>query len=258
MSAVAVCKQYTINQDVSRFGAVRRECTKGELQQSRRMETLGGMAARIAHDINYLMSLVSANLELACALPSSERQADQLARAVWGAERVRRLTQQMLSFSYKQSDGAHRAELRHLIESLESLIAQVSGTGVDVQFDLTPKPLPVMVNAGQFDLALLNLVRNAVGAMQDRGTLTISTDERDLDGEGQFVTVTVSDTGVGMTPEVMRRATEPFFTTKLRGRGTGLGLSMVQGFAEQSGGRLEMESAPNWGTRVTLVLPRCR
>jgi signal transduction histidine kinase len=256
MGAEAVYKK--TYRGVSQLGVVRREDTESEPQQSHLMETLGGMAVGIAHDINYLMTVVLANLELACAHPSSERQADQLARAVWGAERVRRLTQQMLSFSYKGSDGVRPAELRQLIEGLESLISQAAGTGIDVQFELTPKPLPVMVNAGQFDLALLNLARNAVGAMQDGGTLTICTDECDLDGAGQFVMVTVSDTGAGMTPEVMRRATEPFFTTKLRGRGTGLGLTMVQGFAEQSGGRLEIESAPNQGTRVTIVLPRCK
>jgi signal transduction histidine kinase len=238
--------------------ARRREHTEAVLQQSQRMETLGSMAAGIAHDINNLMTVVSANLELACAHPSSERQADQLARAVCGAERVRRLTQQMLSFSYKQSDSACSAELGELIEGSDSLIAQVAGTGIDIRFDLTPKPLPVMIDAGQFELALLNLVRNAVDAMQAHGTLTISTDERDLDGTEEFVAVVVSDTGGGMRSEVMRRATERFFTTKERGRGTGLGLSMVKDFAEQSGGRLEIESAPNRGTRVAIVLPRCK
>jgi signal transduction histidine kinase len=251
-------RQSTIHRDVGQFGVVRREDTEAVLQQSQRMETLGGMAAGIAHDINNLMTVVSANLELACAHPSSDRQADQLARAVREAERVRRLTQQMLSFSYKQHDGAHPAELGQLIEGSDNLIAQAAGTGVDIRFELTPKPLPVMVDAGQFDLALLNLVRNAADAMQAHGTLTISTDERDLEGAGQFVAVAVSDTGVGMASEVMRRATERFFTTKERGRGTGLGLTMVKDFAEQSGGRLEIESAPNRGTRITLVLPRCK
>lgn len=257
MDAVAVSK-HTIYRDASQFGVVQREDTEDALQRSRRMETLGGISAGVAHEINNLMTVVTANLEQACAHPNGERQATQLARAVWGAERVCRLTQQMLSFSHRQSDGERPAELGKLIEGLDSLIAQVAGTGVEVRFDLKHRPLPVTVDAGQFDLALLNLVRNAVDAMQEGGTLTISADQRDLDGAGQLVVVTVSDTGAGMLPEVIQRATEPFFTTKERGHGTGLGLSMVQSFAEQSGGRLEIESAPNRGTRVTIVLPRCR
>jgi signal transduction histidine kinase len=184
IGAVAISKQPMISRDVNQFGVVRCEDADDVLQQSRRIAMLGGMSAGIAHEINNLMTVVTVNLEQACAHASSERQATQLSRVVWGAERVRRLTQQMLSFSHRQSDGERLAELGELIEGLDSLIAQVAGTGVEVRFDLTLKPLPVMVDAGQFDLALLNLVRNAVDAMQEGGTLTISADQRDLDGAG--------------------------------------------------------------------------
>ena len=132
----------------------------------------------------------------------------------------------------------------------------VSSTGRYCGPNGTPGPAPVWLDASQLELALINLARNAVDAMPEGGQLTVRTSAIDLNETGQWIAVTVADTGEGMTPEVVRKAAEPFFTTKERGKGTGLGLSMVAGFAEQSGGRMQIESAPGQGTRITLVLPR--
>ena len=136
---------------------------------------------------------------------------------------------------------------------MDSLLRQVAGPGVAVVLDLSPTPVPAMLDVGQMQLALINLARNATDAMPQGGTMTVSTWALP-DGAG--VALAVADTGPGMAPDVLRRAAEPFFTTKERGKGTGLGLSMVSGFAPQSGGRVEIE-APGQGVRVTIKLPSC-
>jgi signal transduction histidine kinase len=145
------------------------------------------------------------------------------------------------------------------------------GKEIEVTLDLAAEPLPVRLDAGQFELAVINLARNAVDAMAqpspgggsseavarpDDRRLVLATRALDLGGAGQWITLTVADTGHGMAPEVARKAAEPFFTTKERGKGTGLGLSMASGFAAQSGGELEISSAPGQGARITLVFPR--
>ena len=126
-----------------------------------------------------------------------------------------------------------------------------------VVLELAPEPLAARIDPGQMELALLNLVRNAADAIPQGGRIVVSTRLRRYDDVtgAAAVEIAVSDTGVGMAPEVVRRATEPFFTTKERGKGTGLGLSMVNGFAEQSDGRMEIESVPGAGTTVRLVFP---
>ena len=239
----------------SQLDVTKRRQAEAVMQQSQRMEALGSMATGVAHEFNNLMTIVAGSLEQARAHPSSERQAKQLARAAWAADHAGRLTQQMLSFSRRQFHDAKPADLGSLARNLDSLMGQVAGDSVALEVSLSPEPLPVAVDAGQLELALLNLVRNAADAMPDGGRLKIST--RSLGaGDGQLLAVLeVADTGTGMTPDVARRATDPFFTTKDRGKGTGLGLSMVDGFAQQSGGRMDIESAPGQGTRVRIVLP---
>ena len=238
----------------SQLDVTKRRAAEAVLQQSQRMEALGSMATGVAHEFNNLMTVVAGSLEQARKQPSSERQAEQLARAAWGTEHAGRLTQQMLSFSGRQFHDAKPADLGALARNLDSLMAQAAGADVRLALELCPEPLPVLVDAGQLELALLNLVRNAVDAMPGGGTLTVSKAQEAKAG-GRKAVLAVADTGCGMPPEVVRRATEPFFTTKERGKGTGLGLSMVRGFAEQSGGRLDIDSAPGKGTRVSIVLP---
>lgn len=239
----------------SQIDVTKRRAAEAVLEQSQRMEALGGMAAGVAHEFNNLMTIVLGSTEQAMAAPSSERQRRQLERIEHAAQLAGRLTQQMLGFARRQFHDARGHDLGQLVRNLDSLVAQVAGPGVAVALDLAPEPLPVRLDAGQFELAVVNLVRNAADAMPGGGRITLATRLLDLDGAGRFATLLVADTGEGMAPEVARKAAEPFYTTKERGKGTGLGLSMAAGFAAQSGGRLEIDSVPGKGTRVTLVFP---
>ena len=239
----------------SQLDVTKRRAAEAVVQQSQRMEALGSMAAGVAHEFNNLMTIIRGSLEQARRDPRSEQQALQLTRAEWAADHAGRLTQQMLSFSHRQFHDLAVADLDALVRNMDSLLNQVTGSAITLTIDVPPGPMPVLVDAGQLELALINLVRNATDAMPDGGAVTVGVYPLDLDGAGSFSVLEVADTGPGMTPEVTQRAAEPFFTTKERGKGTGLGLSMVKGFAEQSGGSLEIDSAPSQGTRVRIVLP---
>jgi len=225
------------------------------MQQGQRMDALGSMAAGGAHEFGNMMTIVRGSLEQARRHPSSERQAEQLARAEWGAAQAARLTQQMLSFAHWQAPTSKLADLGELVRNMDDLMKQVAGIGIALTVDAPPEPLPVLVVASQLELALFNLVQNAADAMLEGGALTISTRRSHRCDAGEFAVLEVADTGVGMAPEVARRATEPFFTTKGRGKGTGLGLSMVRDCAEQCGGGLEIDSTMGQGTRIRIVLP---
>ena len=240
----------------SQLDVTRRKQAEAVLQQSQHMEALGSMASGVAHEFNNLMTVVMGSAQLALKRATDERQREHLERVQWAAQHAGRLTHQMLSFARRQFHDARLVDLNQLVAGMDRLLAQIAGSTVDVRFDLTPEPAPVRLDSNQLELALVNLARNAVDAMPGGGRLLVGTSVLDLDGTGPWVAVTVADTGEGMTPEVARKATEPFFSTKERGKGTGLGLSMVAGFAEQSGGRIQIESAPGQGTRITLVLPR--
>ncbi len=242
----------------SQLDVTRRKAAEELMQRSQRMEALGSMASSVAHEFNNLMTVVVGSAQQAQERAVDERQARQLERVERSARQAGRLTQQMLSFARRQFHDAQAGDLNLLVTAMDSLLAQVAGSAVEVCLDLAPEPCPVRLDAGQLELALINLARNAVDAMPDGGRLTVRTRALNEAGDdaGQSVTLTVADTGEGMAPEVARKASEPFFTTKERGKGTGLGLSMVTGFAEQSGGRLRIDTAPGQGTRITLTLPR--
>ncbi len=235
----------------SQLNVTRRREAEAVLQQSQRMETLGTMASGMAHEFNNLMTIVLASLERAAEDPDAARRAKQIERATWGAQRAARLTSQMLSFARRQFHDNKNLDVGELLREFDNILDQMAGDGVRVTLDLPPEPLVTTIDAGQMELALLNLVRNAADA-SPRGGEVIIRARPCADG----VEVVVIDAGAGMAEEVARRATEPFFTTKERGKGTGLGLSMVNGFAEQSGGRLEIDTTPGEGTAMRLVLPR--
>ena len=238
----------------SQMDVTRRREAESMLRQSQRMETLGAMASGVAHEFNNLMTIAVASVEQASARAVDERQRTQLERADWAARRAGRLTQQMLSFARRQFHDDQLTDLSERVRELDSILGQMTGPGIEIAMRLAPEKLPVRLDTGQFELALINLARNAADAMPDGGTLTLAT--RLLPGgAAPLVELEVADTGEGMPAEVMRRATEPFFTTKARGRGTGLGLSMVQGFAEQSGGALTIESTPGQGATLRLRFP---
>ncbi len=241
----------------SQLNVTRRREAEAVLQQSQRMETLGGMASSLAHEFNNLMTIVLASVERATAELDGVRRDKQLGRATWGARRAARLTDQMLSFARRQFHDNQALDVNEMLRNFDSILDQMAGSDVTVALDLAPEPLAAKIDPGQMELALLNLVRNAADAMPTGGRIVVSTRLRryDADDDASAVEIALRDTGVGMPVEVVRRATEPFFTTKERGKGTGLGLSMVNGFAEQSNGRLEIESAPGEGTTIRLVFP---
>jgi PAS domain S-box-containing protein len=240
----------------SQLDVTKRRAAEAALQQSQRMEALGSMASGVAHEFNNLMTVVVGSAQQAMEAPSNERQMQQLERIERSARLAGRLTQQMLSFARRQFHDDRAHDLNTLVRDLDSLAAQIVGKEVEVTLDLATEPLPVRVDAGQFELAVINLIRNAADAMPEGGRLTLATRVLDSQGAPRCVTLTVADTGHGMAPDVARKATEPFFTTKERGRGTGLGLSMASGFVAQSGGRLEIDSVPGEGARLTLLFPR--
>ena len=241
----------------SQLDVSRRREAEAVLQQSQRVETLGAMASSVAHEFNNLMTVVLANLERLEGEQDPIRRARQLSRARWGAERATKLTDQMLSFARRQFHDNQVLDVNATIAGCDTILDQMAGSGSTVRLELAPEPLLASLDASQLEMALLNLVRNAADASIDGGTVIVSTQRRsqgEQDGEPR-IEIAVVDRGSGMDDEVVRRAIEPFFTTKVLGKGTGLGLSMVKGFVEQSGGTLEIESGLGQGTTIRLVFP---
>ncbi len=241
----------------SQLDVTRRREAELVLQQSQRMETLGGLASSLAHEFNNLMTIVLASLERADKEGDVARRSKQLERATWGAKRAARLTDQMLSFARRQFHDNQSVDLNEMLRNFDGILDQMAGLDVQVALELADQPLMAKLDAAQLELAMLNLVRNAADATPGRGTITIATRLQPcgVPGGAPDVEISVSDQGSGMSPETVRRATEPFFTTKERGKGTGLGLSMVNGFVEQSGGRLVIETALGSGTTMRLRFP---
>lgn len=241
----------------SQLNVTRRREAEAVLQQSQRMETLGAMASSVAHEFNNLMTVVLASLERLRVVKDEMQRDKHLDRAFWGASRAGKLTDQMLSFARRQYHQNQRLDVNAMLSNFDTILRHVAGNTVQLQVELSGEKLITMVDPGQLELALLNLMRNAIDAMVDGGTVRIETRARNCDSffEQDAVEISLSDTGPGMSPEVLQRATEPFFTTKDKGKGTGLGLSMVSGFAEQSDGKLEIESVIGQGTTMRLVFP---
>ncbi|MEY9542561.1 PAS domain S-box-containing protein [Bradyrhizobium diazoefficiens] len=228
------------------------------LMMSQKMETIGQLTGGVAHDFNNLLAAVLGSLELLKKrLPTDDPKILRLVEnAMQGAVRGASLTQRMLAFARKQDLRPAVVDVRELVRGMTSLLKFEAGIGVETRF---PMHLPkVKVDANQLELAILNLAVNARDAMPDGGQITIAA--REEQGEGGlsssgYVALSVSDTGCGMSDEILKHAQEPFFTTKGVGKGTGLGLSMVHGLAEQSGGRLVLKSRPGEGTTADIWLP---
>ncbi len=239
----------------SQADVTRRREAETVLRQSQRMEALGGMAASVAHEFNNLMTIVLANLERAADGEDAERRRRQIDRASWGAQRAARLTGQMLRFARRQFHDSEVMDVNRTIADCDVILDQMAGEQVAVHLALAGEPLFAALDAGQLELVLLNLVRNASDASEPGQAVRISTGLIEQDGEAA-VEIAVADEGSGMPPLVLRRATEAFFTTKGPGKGTGLGLSMVRRFTEQCGGRLLIDSREGEGTIVRLRFPR--
>ena len=254
-----------INQDLEARVEERtreREVALRQLHESQKMESIGQLTGGVAHDFNNLLAIILGSLGLLKkAVPNDERVARLLDRAIQGAERGATLTTRLLAF-------ARRQELKITVVSLQSLMPEMLdflrhsvGPNIAIRVEVAPEVSTVEVDANQLELALINLAVNARDAMPSGGSLTIAChDETNGRALGllrdDYVCISITDTGEGMSAETLARAQEPFYTTKGIGKGTGLGLSMVHGFTAQSGGMMKIKSTPGQGTTVTLWLPR--
>lgn len=247
----------------SQLDVSRRRDSEQAFRQSQKMEAIGQLTAGLAHDFNNLLQVVNGNLELLSSRPLDERSLRYIDAARSAAERGAKLTRQLLAFARKTRLEPHAVDLSRLIADFGELIESTLGSQIDLQLNLRRRLPPVLLDADHFEMALLNIVINARDAMTEGGLLTISTRAVHLNGDaearqlpsGDYVVVEIQDDGAGMAPHVRERATEPFFTTKGVGKGTGLGLAMAHGFVQQSRGRLEIDSVVNEGTRITLLFP---
>ncbi|WP_241558007.1 hybrid sensor histidine kinase/response regulator [Falsirhodobacter deserti] len=239
------------------------EQAQEELLQSRKMEALGQLAGGVAHDFNNLLAAISSSLELLQKrLPDDPRAARLLETALQGVRRGASLTSRLLAFSRQQPLEPQAVDLTTLVRGMSDLLSLSLGSAIAIE---THAPLalpPAMVDPAQLELALLNVAANARDAMPEGGILTITFSSAEVSAGqvpglagGSYVCVILSDTGTGMDAETLRRAADPFFTTKEVGRGTGLGLSLVHGLLEESGGRLVLSSRVNEGTKAELWLP---
>jgi PAS domain S-box-containing protein len=244
-----------------------REIALAQLYESQKMETIGQLTGGVAHDFNNLLAVILGSLTLLRkVLPDDPRTARLLDGATQGAERGATLTKRLLAFARRQELKLEAVEIQKLIPDMLDFLRQSVGPGIAIEVDILPDVAPVRIDANQLELALMNLAVNARDAMPAGGTLTISCRNATKDRHssptmlpaGEYVRLSVADTGEGMNRETLARATEPFFTTKGVGKGTGLGLSMVHGLTAQSGGAMEISSQVGKGTVVTLWLSRAR
>ncbi|WP_435232409.1 PAS domain S-box protein [Methylobacterium sp. sgz302542] len=238
------------------------------LRQSQKMEAVGQLTGGIAHDFNNLLTGISGSLELLQSRIGQGRLAeiDRYVDAAQGAaRRAAALTHRLLAFSRRQTLDPKPADVNRLVAGMEELIRRTIGPAITLEVAADDALWTARVDTGQLENALLNLCINARDAMPDGGRITIETanvwfdprgaGERDLE-PGPYLSLSVTDTGTGMTPEIAAKAFEPFFTTKPMGQGTGLGLSMIYGFARQSGGQARIYSEVGEGTTLSLYLPR--
>ena len=244
--------------------AERRAELEEQIRQAQKMEAIGQLTGGVAHDFNNLLTVIIGSLEQLQRQVAAEPAKRLIQAATRGAERGARLTQSLLSFSRRQSLHPETVNLNRVIKEFGELLRGAAGDHVQLQFLLSPTVDPCRVDPAQFQAALLNLVVNARDAMPEGGgRVSIETGSVMLDAAssadvapGRYVRVTVSDTGSGMSPEVIERAFEPFYTTKEVGKGSGLGLSQVYGFVKQSGGHIDLGSESGVGTTVRIYLPR--
>jgi PAS domain S-box-containing protein len=242
--------------------------SEAALRQSQKMEAVGQLTGGIAHDFNNLLTGVTGSLEIVAKRIAEGRVSETgrfIAAAQAAAQRATALTHRLLAFSRRQTLEPKGTNVEVLARGMEDLIRQTIGPAIQFETLYHAGLWPVLVDPGQLENALLNLCINARDAMPDGGQLTIEVSNRvmnpaeDADFHlqaGEYVRICVMDTGVGMTEDVIARAFDPFFTTKPIGQGTGLGLSMIYGFVQQSGGQVQICSSPGEGAAVCLYLPR--
>jgi signal transduction histidine kinase/CheY-like chemotaxis protein len=241
-----------------------REATESQLHQAQKMDALGQLTGGIAHDFNNLLTAVVGNLELAQKRTSEDPHTSRLLTAALNAaQRGATLVQDLLTFARRKPLHPTAVNVRAVIDDAEKILKQTLGPTIRLIIHTSPELQPAWVDPNQLELAILNLALNARDAMPAGGRLQISCENHRADAgdapadlaPGDYVIVSVSDTGTGMSEATLAHAFEPFFTTKEAGRGSGLGLSMVQGFAAQSGGGAQIVSSLGKGTTVKLWLP---
>ncbi|MGU3536476.1 hybrid sensor histidine kinase/response regulator [Methylobacterium sp. A54F] len=254
----------------SQLDVSRRRDAEESLHQAQKMESLGQLTGGIAHDFNNLLQVISGHNEVMLALidhPDIDvgrlRRAGEAVRDA--SERAAKLTHQLLAFSRKQRLEGRLLNLNGLVENMGEMAARTLGDHVTLKQALAADLWNTRIDPTQAEVALLNVLINARDAMPDGGTVTVKTENLLVEDEdtalyksvspGAYVVVSVTDTGCGMPPEILSRVMEPFFTTKEEGRGTGLGLAMVYGFAKQSGGSVKIYSEVGHGTCVRLIFP---
>jgi two-component system cell cycle sensor histidine kinase/response regulator CckA len=240
-----------------------RDRLENELRQAQKMEAVGRLATGIAHDFNNLITvLLGYSDELIEEAPPNTTLHAAAVEVRRAADRASGLTQQLLAFSRRQASVAHAVDINHVIAQMEDLIRRLLGPEIRLGFSLDPDLATINADSQQIGQVMMNLVVNARDAMPDGGTLTIETANVELGSDnldvipGPHVQLTVGDSGLGMTADVRDRLFEPFFTTKDSGRGTGLGLSMVQAIVRQSAGHIIVDSQPGKGTRFKVFFPR--
>ncbi len=239
-----------------------------QLRQAQKMEVIGQLTGGIAHDFNNLLTIIQGNLEIIEPQPGMPPGAKRLiAAALRATQRGSDLTQRLLAYARRQPLSPRPSDVNRLVSGMHDLLHRtVLGADIEIDTDLASDLWPAVVDESQLENAILNLALNARDAMPDGGRVRLETANVVFVGTsaggrrnfstGEYVMVAVGDTGSGMSAEIRERAFEPFFTTKRAGAGTGLGLSMTYGFVEQSGGHIEISSAPGSGSTVSIYLPR--
>nr|WP_284700950.1 ATP-binding protein [Robbsia betulipollinis] len=259
-SARDITEQQAAAEDLAR--------TQEALRQSQKMEAVGQLTGGLAHDFNNLLTGITGSLQLLGTRVAQGRYQDvdrYIDAAQGAAKRAAALTHRLLAFSRQQTLDPRPTDVALLVADMTELIEHTAGPAIAVRVTAADALWPTLVDPNQLENALLNLCINARDAMPDGGELHIETQNLALDNRalcerdlppGQYLVINVSDTGTGMSPEIIAKAFDPFFTTKPIGQGTGLGLSMIYGFARQSGGQVRIHSHEGLGTTVRLYLPR--
>lgn len=245
--------------------AADREAAEAQLRQVQKMEAVGQLTGGIAHDFNNMLAVVVGGIDLALRRLNGPRREVMmhLNNAMEGATRAAALTRRLLSFARSEPLLPERVDSNELIDGMSDLLDRTLGEQIQIDVELEQAAWPIYVDPHQLENAIVNLAVNARDAMEGRGVMRIATENVKLSANevgdirsGDYVKISVSDTGCGMPPQVLERAFEPFFTTKPVGKGTGLGLSQIFGFAHQSGGEVGIDSMVGKGTMVAIYLPR--
>ena len=257
----------TLEQRVADALSARAE-VEAQLRQAQKMEAIGSLTGGVAHDFNNVLQVIAGNLQLlSVEAPGNARVQHRIAAATRAVQRGSTLATQLLAFARRQQLSPAVVNPTRLVQGMSEMLHRALGEAIKVETHLAEDLWNVQADRNQLENALLNLAINARDAMRGNGVLTISAKNitldktqgqgRDQPAPGDYLVFSVTDTGVGMPPEVVEHVFEPFFTTKPDGHGTGLGLSMVFGFVKQSGGHIAIDSAVGQGTTVRLYFPRC-